>query len=439
MPPEQNQLPTLNDIPADLPTHDDGGYESPGYTPPAQPQPSPQGQQEQGEAAESHQWTDNKRNEIFSRAREKRATETQPFSGDVNDPEALYGTDVNQDDMGELEKEALRRRQEHINGIAQPQQGQQGQQSQRKPLNGLDPQFLATPVPVIVDGEQRAVPLEDLVRNYQIDQAAQRRLEQAKALLAQTQEFQRLQPQPGNTAGNDETSGQDDSHDGTDDFDRELGHTSQKPANVRDLIEKIQLGSPDEAAQALEDFVTSAVQREPPVDEQTRVLTALEDHNAKQAVIAFAQANPQIANNPVLQQEATKVIHRNMAEDLLRAGYTMDELRSLAPSPQHLTQLHKQARISGVKGVRRVSDLISAGYQGAIQNLRTLVEQTAPAIAPHQAPSMAQRQQRKDTLQPQPAARRMSPSLNAPAQSRTQDQSRSAAVQRMRQARGQSV
>ena len=432
--PEQNQLPTPNDLPADAPTHDDGGYQQQNYTPP-QPEAAPRSQQEGDQGDEAPQWKDDKRNEIFSRAREKRAAETQAFSGDPNDPNALYGAEVDQSEMGELEQEALRRRQEHLAQVT----GQQPppQQQQRKPLNGLDPQFLATPVPIIVDGQQREVPMEELVRNYQIDQAAQRRLEQAKALLAQTQEFQRLQPQPGQHAENDETTGQDDSTGDQDDFDRKLGHTSGKRGNVKELIEKIQLGSPDEAAQALEDFVTSAVNRDPPVDEQTRVLTALEDHNAKQAVIAFAQANPQIANNPVLQQEATKVIHRGMAEDLLRAGYSMEELRSLAPTPQHLTQLHKQARISGVRGVRRVSDLISVGYQGAIQNLRALVDQTAPALAPNQAPSMAQRQQRKDALQPQPAARRLSPSLNAPTQSRTVDQSRSAAVARIKQQRGQ--
>lgn len=436
MQPEQNQLPTHNDLPADQPTTEDGGYQQESYTPP-EPAQQPRGEaDDQSEPAA--QWKDDKRNEIFSRAREKRAAETNPFSGDPNDPSALYGSDVNQDELGELEKEAMRRRQEHLGQMTGQPQGQPPQQ-QRKPLNGIDPQLLSTPVPIIVDGQAREVPMEELIRNYQIDQAAQRRLEQAKALLAQTQEFQRMQPQPGRHAETDETSGQDSSNEDTDDSNREPSYTSGRRANVKDLVEKIQLGSPDEAAQALEEFVSSAVNREPPVDEQTRVLTALEDHNAKQAIIAFAQANPHIANNPTLQHEATKVIHKGMAEDLLRAGYSMDELRQLAPGPKELTQLHKQARIAGLKGVRRVSDLIGVGYHGAIQNLRTLVEQTAPSMQPNQAANMAQRQQRKENLQPQPAARRLSPSLAPQNQNRSQDQSRSAAVTRMRQSRGQSV
>lgn len=429
--PEQNQLPTP-DFPAEAPTFEDGGNASQSYEPPAPPPPGGQNNEEKTEATP---WKDEKRGEIFARAREKRAAETQPFSGDPNDPDAIYGAEVDQDELGDLELAALQRRKEHLAEMAGQNPGQQ--QQQRKPLNGLDPQMLATPVPVKIDGQVYEVPMEDLVRDFQINRAADKRLEMAKALLAQSQEFQRTRPQPGQDAEN-ESTGQDLSNDGQDDFDRELGHTSRRPANVKDLVEKIQLGTPDEAAEALEDFISSAVNREAPVDETTRVQTALEDINAKQAVVAFAQANPHIANNPVLQQEATKVIHRNMAEDLLRAGYSMDELRELAPGPQQLTQLHKSARINGVKGVRRVSDLIAAGYQGAINNLRTLVEQTAGPMQPqHRAASMEQRQQRKEGLQSQPAARRLSPSLNASQATRTQDQSRQAAVARIRQARGQ--
>lgn len=429
--PEQNQLQTL-DLPADPPTNDDGGQAQQSYEPPSQPSSAPSDDESK---AEPVQWKDNKRDEIFARAREKRAAETTPFSGDPNDPDAVYGAVANQDEMGELELAALQRRRDHLAELGGQQPGQQP--PPRKSLNGLDPEFLAKPVPVKIDGQLYEVPMEDLVRDFQINRAADKRLEMAKALLQQSQEFQRTRPQPGQDAEN-ETSGQDDSRDGQDNFDHELGPTSRRPANVKDLVEKIQLGTPDEAAEALEDFISSAVNRDTPVDEATRVQIALEDINAKQAVTAFAQANPQIANNPMLQQEATKVIHRNMAEDLLRAGYSMDDLRQLAPSPQHLTQLHKQARIEGVKGVRRVSELIDAGYQGAINNLRMLVEQTTASSPPqHRAVSMEQRQQRKEGLQPQPVARRLSPSLNAAQAPRTQDQSRAAAVARIKQSRGQ--
>lgn len=434
-----NQLRTP-DLPIEPTTSEEGGNNTPAYQPAP---PAPQGQQQDDEQrAEPVQWRDTKREEIFARAKEKRAVETQPFSGDPNDPAALYGANADQGEMGELEQEALRRRQEHFTQIAgqQPQQPQQGQQPARKPLNGLDPELLSRPVPIIVDGQQIEVPFEELVRNYQIDQAATKRLEQAKQLLAQTQEFQRVnQPQPGIPAGYEEPTEQESSTNAQDDLEDASRYTGRKPANVKDLVEKIQLGTPEEAATALEEFVSSAMNRSAPVDETTRVLSALEDANAKQAITAFAEQNPQIATNPILQQEATKEIHRNMALDLINAGYTVEQLRKVAPSPEDLTQLHKQARINRVRGVRSVLDLVTAGYHGALTNLRQLVDTTAPRSTPNQAQSMQQRQQRKESLQPQPVARRLSTGTPATSPARSQEQSRAAAVARMRQARGQPV
>lgn len=439
MPLEQNQLPTPSsspDLPAEQTTFDDGGNASQSFTQPAGTPPKETAEDQ----ADAPQWKDDKRGEIFARAREKRAAETQPFSGDPNDPDALYGNTVDQSDMGDLPREAMRRKQEHLSQVVgqPPDQPPPQGHAQPRPLNGIDPQFLAQPVPIIVDGVERLVPVEDLVRNYQIDQAATKRLEYAKALVQQTQSLQQHRPhQPG--AEYEEPSEQDDSARDTDELDEGPSYTSRKPANVKDLVEKIQLGSPDEAADALQNFIESAVNRAAPVDETTRVLTALEDHNSKQAVLAFAEQNPQIASNPTLQIEATKEIHRGMAEDLLRAGYTMQQLRELAPSPQHLTQLHKQARIQRLKGVRPVSDLIAAGYQGAVSNLRSLLGEVPAPSAQHRAPQTQQRQERKESLQPQPAARRLSPSVAQPSQNRSQDQSRQAAVARIRQSRGQPV
>jgi hypothetical protein len=424
---EQNQLPTSKpvDIPAEQPTFDDGGQNAPMPTP--APPPAAQ-QQEEDPDRESAVWKDDKRAAIFARAKESRAQDAEPFSGDPNDPAARYGTDVDTSDMGDLEIEALRRRQEFL--------AEQGQQQAPKPLNGMDPALLSQAVRVKVDGEEHEVSIEELTRNYQIGLAADKRLEQAKALLQATQQFQRNQPQPGQYAEYSEPQEQDDAARHPDDV-HDHGHTSRRKTDFKDLVEKIQLGTPDEALEALDTFVSAAVNKQAPVDETTRVLTALEDHNSTQAVRAFGEKNPQLVNNPALQAEATQHIYRGMAEDLLRAGYTVDQLREVAPDPRSLTQLHKEARISRLKGVRPVSDLLSAGYQGAINNLRSIFDQAAPAVAPNQAPTLSQRQQRKESLQPQPAARRLSPGLTAPSQSRSIDQSRQAAVQRMRQSRGQ--
>ncbi|MEN6302260.1 MAG: hypothetical protein ABFD96_06005 [Armatimonadia bacterium] len=438
---EANQ-PQTPDLPPDLPvesvTSDDGGNTQPSYTPPQTP---PAKQEQAEERQEAQPWKDERRAEIFARAREKRQAETEPFSGDPNDPAALYGTQVEQDDLGDLEKAALQRRKDYLAEMAgqQPEGQQQQQQPARKTLNGLDPELLARTATIIVDGQPREITVEEALRNYQIEEAAKRRLEDAKALLRHTSEFQRVQqPQPGSQRTEDtEPSEQDNPASDQGDMDQGRGNTVRRPANAGELIEKIQLGSRDEAIEAIEEFISAAVNRPPPVDETTRVLTALEDANAEKAIRAFAEQNPQIATHPAVQSVATMEIHKGMAEDLLRAGYSMDDLRQAAPNAQALAQLHKQARIKGLKGVRSVTDLVSAGYQGAISNLRSLVDQAAPRNPANPPANMQQRQQRKETLQPQPAARRLSPAMTAPSKPRTEQQSRSDAVARMRQSRGQ--
>ena len=441
-----NQLRTPDDLPVESATPDDVGSIAPSYTP-GEPQ---QGQQpQQGEAedkADPPQWRDEKRAEIFARAREKRAQEVEPFDGDANDPNALYGANVDTSEMGELEKEALRVRQERLAALTgqqpqQPQQGQQGQQPQQqgRPLNGIDPTLLSATVPIVVDGEQRLVTVEEALRNYQIEEAAKRRLEQAKALLAHSQEFQRVQqPQPGQPrAEYNEPSGQDDSRGDLEELDRFHGNTSRMPQNLEDLVEKIQLGSKDEAGQALIEAISTVVNRSAPVDETTRVLTALENANAEKAVRAFGEKNPHLASDPVLQMAATREIHEAMAQDLFRAGYTRDQLIQLAPNTQALTQLHKEARIKQVRGVRQVSELLDVGYQSAVNKLRSLVDQAAPQ-APSNQMSMQQRQQRKESLQPQPVARRLSVGSASSQQQRTVEQSRADAFAKMKRARGQS-
>lgn len=430
---EQNQLQTPNDIAPDGPVADFGNIPQGDLAPSAQPAARTV-QEDSADRAEPQQWRDDKRSEIFARARERRQAETTEFSGDPNDPNALYGSDVDQSDMGELEKEALRRRKEHQQEITGQQP--QGQQPQRT-LNGLDPQFLAQPVPIIVDGVRYEIPIEELARDFQINRAADKRFEQAKILLAQTQQFQQNRATPAGDPGNEPS--EQDAATFDQGYDENAGHTTRRSVNSKELVEKIQLGSPEEAEQALADFIDQAVNREAPIDDTSRVLTALENANSTAAVEQFARANPQIAH-PAVQAEVTREVQRNMALDLIQAGYTVEQLRQIAPSAAHLSNLHKQARIQRLQGVRTVHEILPVAYGGALENMRQLL-----GAPPQQqqgtthAPTMQMRDQRKQQLQNQPVARRLSPSVNAPSQQRTQDQSRSAAVAKMRQARGQPV
>jgi hypothetical protein len=449
---EQNQLQTHNaqiaaeNAEADFVTPEDRAVadvslDQSGGDAPRQPE-------ETGEEKPQH-WQDDKRKEIFARAREKRLTEVTDYNDDPNGAALNYGAETDKNELGDLERQALDQQQRHMNGNygqnAAPQQQQQA--PAKKPLNGLSPDLLAAPIPVKVNGETFEVPLEELVRSYQIEKATNKRLAQlaeAKSLLADTREIQRGGVPPAEYgSASEQDSGQtyaDTPLDGA------RGDTSQPPQDVAQLVEKIQLGSTEEAAQALQRFVTSVAasqERPAPVDPMSE-FDALQDRQSIRAVQSFMEANPQIGTNPAIQYEATREIHRGMAEDLIAAGYTVDDLAQVAPDKDALTALHKKARIANVPGVRSVDKLLAAGYQAAVSNLRGLV---APSQQPkpnaqqqpqNPAANLAARQERKDRLQNQPAARRLSPGFSTgQAQTRSVDQSRADAVANMRKLRGQ--
>ena len=415
--------PQTPDLAPDGPVYEDGNIQT------QQPIQQPTARMVQEDAADRNdapQWKDDKRSENFNRARERRQQQTEEWSGDPNDPDALYGSNTDQGDLGEIEQESLRQRQQAP--------GQQQQQQPQRTLNGIDPTFLATRAPIIVDGQVHEITVEEAFRAYQLNLAADKRFEQSKQLLQQVSQMQPGMFTPNGQADTGAPPGQEDSSD-FNAYDEDA-NTRRRPANARELVEKIQIGSPEEAEQALADFIDKAVQREAPIDDTTRVLTALEDVNSRDVLQKFARENPQI-EHPVVQAETVREAQRNMAVDLMNAGYSVDQLRQLAPDAKSLNALHKQARIHRLPGVRSVEAIVHAGYHGAMNNIRQLSGLPAQQMLGAPAPSMQQRQQRKDALQAQPAARRLQPSLNAPSQQRSQDQTRSAAVAKMRQQRGQ--
>jgi hypothetical protein len=399
-------------------------------------------------------WQDDRRKEIFARAREKRLTEVTDYNDDPNGAALNYGAESDKNELGDLERQALDQQQRHLNSTygQEPaqQQAQQPTPAAKKPLNGLAPELLNTPIPIKIDGQISEVPLEELLRSYQIEKATDRRLAQlaeAKSLLANTnREIQRGGQPPAEYGSASEQ-----------DFDQnpadaplagQHGNTSQPPQDIAKLVEEIQLGSPEVAAQALQRFVTSVAasqERPAPVDPMSE-FDALQDRQSIRAVQNFMEANPQIGTNPAIQFEATREIHRGMAEDLINAGYTVEDLSQIAPDTKALSALHKKARIANMPGVRPVDQLLAAGYQAAVGNLRGALMPSQPQQAAQQqkpqnpAVSLANRQERKDRLQNQPAARRLSPGFSSgQAQARSVDQARADAVANMRKLRGQPV
>lgn len=435
---EANQLPTpSNDIPPDQITADEGGQEQPASGIELKPAVNKLERDESEDRSEIQTWKDDKRSEIFARAREAKKQNTTEYSGSPSDPNALYGTESDKSELGALEQEALRRQQEvarqdleDVTGEPAPPIQQQPAPAPRKTLNDLDPNFLATPLRAIVDGEERLITVEEAIRNYQINQAADNRLVTAQALLQQAKEFHARQATPAPQQGYSSEEQDSDTSDAP--------RRNTSAVDAKDLIEKIQLGSTEEALTALDSFIDMKVRNAVPagVDEST-VLNVLENRNAREAITQFAAKNPEIVNDPIINDMIPKFSHREMVEDLQRTGLTLDQLREHVRSPQDLTAMHREARAKRVPGVRSVDQIMSSAYQ-RIQAWRTGGNpQPQPSPSNQTRVNLQDRQERKAALPNQPTSRKLAPQPSRAAA--TQDESRQGAVARMRQARGQAV
>jgi hypothetical protein len=433
-----DQLPTpSNDTPADQVTPDQGGQESGVELRPAINRI--ERDEDNGDRGEVANWKDDKRAEIFARARENKRDTQYQYSGSPADPNALYGVVSDKSELGALELEAVRRQQERARqeledvtgepapSIPSPPQQQPGKPRSRA-VNDLDPDFLAQPIRAIVDGQERYITVEEAVRNYQMNSAADLRLASAQAILQQAKEFQRL---ASTSRPNSGYSGEEQDTD-------QSGNGRRQPAsaNARDMIEKIQLGSTEEALDAFQSLIDMQVQKPAPagIDEAT-VLNVLENRTSKEAITQYAQENPEIVNDPIINDMLPKFSHREMAEDLLRTGLTMDQMRQYVQTPQDLAAMHREARSKRAPGVRSVSQIMAAAHQ-RIQTWRNGGVQPAQQQNQQRA-TMQDRQQRKASLPNQPTGRKLAPQSQQ--QNATQDQSRQSAVTRMRQARGQAT
>ena len=433
---EQNQLPPTpesNDIEAATPTAEDGGLSVSEANSP-QPAPAAASKDSDEQSGEPQMWQDDKRAAIFAQARARRASQQiGTFNGDMSDPKVQFGQYGEQADDGEAPVDAPP-------AVAPQPQAQQPQQA--RPLNGNDPSILGQRIRAVVNGVETEITVEEAARAYQKTQAADQYLSEARQTLQEVKALQR-QAQTRSADGITEPRGQEftDPEDVPNSMRRDTSGTQQ--FNAQELIEKIQLGTPGEAAEALEQFVASKMTNANPQADYNRVLTVLEDQSAERAIQAFAAANPEI-RDPMFQDIATKFIHRGMAEDLLNSGMSMEELRAQAVSPEALTRIHKQARIARLPSVRSTEQLLTAGYKAAQQWRSGGQQQHQPQQRQlnqpgQQSQQMQQRVERKDVLQNQPAARRLAPALTSQSQQKSVDQSRKDAIANMRRGRGLAV
>lgn len=432
-----NQHPTPDLAPEDV-TLEDGG---PQQAAPANPEPDAGQQDDSEDGGQPKFFVDGKRAAIMAKARDLRSAQMHSeFDGNVNGTALNNGTG----DMGDIEREALARAKTANQQDIAAATGQQQPQDvtlpapQQGELMGYDPEFLAKTVTTKVNGRTVTKTIEDLIRDSQRVEAADQNLAFAKGILTAAKQFSSAAQNQGDAGS--EPDGRDNSQPAGHESSEDGGDTSRDPKEMaRALAEKIQLGSTDEATEALASIIEMAQSPRGQEIDQAAVLQVLEDRASAEALTKYVTANPELASDEKIVNLTASEIQKFMAQDLLNAGLTRQWLTENVRSAADLTRLHREARIARAPNVRSVADLTKAAYDSVIQwrGGRQQQQQQRPAYQPD-ASLQQTRQDRKASLTHQPAPRGNA-QLPASQQERTQEQSRQDRFAAMMKARGRAV
>lgn len=214
-----------------------------------------------------------------------------------------------------------------------------------------------------------------------------------------------------------------------DDFD---ASTTSQVDPFEDAIEKITFGDRDEAKSALQ----KAIQHSLSESDTQRAREAITIRD-KQDIADFGAANADVVEDEDAQGLLRSIATREALKDLRSLGITDAEIRAegLLDNPTKTMQALTAARTRGMK-VRSPGDLLASAAPIVRQRLGMAAPQNTPAIRQQPAPVASSRQDAKRGLIQQPARVGTAPVAQAGA---VEPKSRSNAVAKMRQMRGQSV
>lgn len=318
-------------------------------------------------------------------------------TGDYNDPTQTYGR------HGEAPKEEPK------------------EESKEPPKAELPaPEPLPTKIKVKIRGEEREVTQEELIAAAQKGLAGDDYVREARKLLEDTEQqvrSSRQHPDATKPAPATEPTASDD------------GSTPADP--MKNLVEKIQYGDPDEAAKLLSDTLQGMTEKA--VTRTTlnnRVQADVE--NDKAAGAKFIEANPDLAKDPIATAAVRDRLANGYREDLKKIGVPEDKIPS---DVEALASHHRFYKLQG-QPVRSVPALLENAKQEYL-TWRGPREQTPTPSPEPRVEVRVDRTDRKMNVPQQPTRATVPPQLTqsqAPVQT-----NRSAAVQRARQARGQTV
>ena len=203
-------------------------------------------------------------------------------------------------------------------------------------------------------------------------------------------------------------------------------------ALTRDYHEKVQFGTPEEATAAFM-VLDQAREQQRAAQQAEQQRSASFANDGQTAVQAFATANPDMQNNPLIHDAMVMTVTREMEADLRRAGITDEYLTGSIGNPAAISDLYRQARHHGLQ-VRSQSDLLDAAGRTVRAGFGL---PPAPAAAPapgaNSSSAAPSRLDEKRGLQAQPLRSGNPPAVTPPVVD--QMQSRKSAIAQMQRAR----
>lgn len=303
---------------------------------------------------------DDVRGQISARFRRAEPEEERPFNGDLNDQENLYGEFGQEGDPAPGEDESI-------------------VGSQDEPPAKPVPQQTPTTRKIKVRGKEVELSDEDILAAAQKTLAGDSYMEEARALLDAAKEIrgERTAPTRQHPDGTNSTQPEPDAHGPVD--------PAQHPEpSLRDVVEKIQFGDPEEAAALLETAIDQRAEKKATKGQLERVFNQ-DLARSQQALKKFQEANTELANDEDFAILMEANMYRLYQEDIKKLGLTDAQIPK---NKVELANWHRFYRVNGYE-VRQTKDLLETSKTNVLKKMGR-----ADASAPSGKPQ--QQQQRKE-------------------------------------------
>jgi hypothetical protein len=346
------------------------------------------------------------RDQIAARFRRQ---EEQPFSGDINDPELIYGSHARE----ELAPE---------DGAPEP----------GVPEHQTQPPAEPRKIKLKVNGREVELTEDEVIARAQKVEAADTYLDEAKTLLKEAKQIRRSR----SGADVDQDQGDVDAPHNTGEADETRSTAQDHGAKLKDVVKKIQFDDPDEAASALGEVIEEVADKKA---EQRQLNRLLQNDLARsqQSLKTFREKNADIANDPMAAAVIEQNVYAIYREDIAKIGIPEDQIPK---DPKTLADWHRFYRVHGHE-VRTTDTILTEAHDRLVKwrggnRGGQPQRQTQPRAEPRVNVNV-DRNDRRRAIPTQPS-RSAAPRPQAqPGNPKPQD--RSSVISQMRQQRGQPV